>query len=165
MKIDNLSLCFVSFCHLCFLPDMQSDHCGPSLCHWVFHEAHGEWVPGAGWLPRRLGVDRAAHVGQHHPSLPPGDAQLPSHTLLWVPGEPWGWGEGSSPRLIGALKNSSSVSVSWGMMSVDSPTGCFHSAQTGAKTKKLVIELKLILWWLTVNIDGKKSVFGCFTGF
>ena len=82
---DRLSEITCEFCPL--LSVVQSDHSGPSLCYRVLHEAHGERVPGTRWLPRRLGVDCASHVRKHHTGFPPRNAQLPPHTLLWVPGD------------------------------------------------------------------------------
>lgn len=76
---------------VCFVlsPELQSDHSGSPLSYRILHKAHGEWVPGPGGLPRGLGVDRAAHVWEHHPSIPPGDAELSTDAILWVPGL-WG---------------------------------------------------------------------------
>lgn len=66
--------------------ETECDHHGSPLCLRVLPQVHAGRVPRARRLPRRLGLDRASHVRQHNPGVPPGDAELCPHSLLLLPG-------------------------------------------------------------------------------
>lgn len=66
--------------------EAECHHHGSPLGLRVLPEVHAERVPRARRLPSRLGVDRASHVRQHNPCVPPGDVELCPHSLLLLPG-------------------------------------------------------------------------------